>query len=68
MARKLTMLAINREIGMCPPSNWETAFIWVEHRDGRPVYSDAQRQLRVARPDWCVVRDPEHTLWAEEIQ
>jgi hypothetical protein len=68
MARKLMVLKINRQIGMCPPSDWETVFIWVEHRDGRPVYSDAQSQLEAYRPDWCVVRDPEHILWAEEIQ
>lgn len=64
--RKLTMLMINRQIGMCPPSQFETVFLWVEHRDGRPVYSDAQIQLSAARPDWQVVWDPQHILWAEE--
>lgn len=59
---------IERQIGMCPPSDRETVFIWVEYKDGRPVYSDAQRQLGVFRLDWHVVRDPEHILWAEEIQ
>lgn len=66
MSRKLTVLRINRQTGLCPPADWETAFIWVEHRDGRPVYSDAQAQLAAARPCYCVERDAEHILWAEE--
>ena len=64
--RKLTMLGIHRQIGLCPPSNFDTAFLWVEYRDGRPVYSDAQRQLSAQRPDWQVTYDRQTILWAEE--
>ena len=65
---KLMMVTIHRQVGMCPPTNRETVFLWVEHRDGRPVYSDANRQLRASRPDAEVERDAEHILWAEELQ
>lgn len=69
--RKLTMLSIHLECGMCPPSEWEVVFMPVRYRDGRPLYSDAQSQLNVYRPSswpfrWVVDWDPEHILWAEE--
>ena len=64
--RKLTMLTINRQIGMCPPSHWEVAFLWVEYRGGKPVLSDAQKQLKAHRTNYRVWHDPEHILWAEE--
>ena len=70
--RKLTMLSIHQECGLCPPSKWETVFMWVRYRDGRPIYRDAQDQLDAHRsPDgpwrWIVDWDPEHILWAKEI-
>ena len=64
--KKLTMLTIHRQIGMCPPSDFQTVFLFVEYRGDHPVYSDARKQLEAHRPDYQVVRDPEHILWAEE--
>jgi hypothetical protein len=69
--RKLTMLSIHRQCGLCPPGDRETVFLWVRCRDGRPLRSDAQSQLDAHRPPdgpfrWIVDWDPEHILWAEE--